>query len=491
MFAERAASTARRTVPALGLAFVVLVITAQPAGAHTVLRSSNPASGAVVPRLERLELFFTEPIVATASHLYVEDPVGYLELPEAAPVDGDTASLAVALPALGDGTYTVTWHVVATDGDPAEGTFTFSVDESLSSAATTPVTLADPAADFPPDTSLAIPLDDFAVVQQIPDAGHGHGPGALTESLARVVLDLAIATLVGGMAFVAVVWPKGARLVRTRQVLVAAVGLAALASYELTAFQNAAVGGLGTAEGLAPWHQIDALDFRFGRIAAVRLVLLVIALRLVGRLAREGVQAARSARWRGSAALVGLGLLETLVLLGHAQSSGIVASAARLLHVAGISVWVGGLAMLVGVVLPRRRPAELVAVLPRFSFLATVAVGALTVGGVVLATDLVGSVGSLTSTGYGRILLAKVAVVVVVLAVASRSRRHVQSGLIASGVAALEPPSTSSAGALLVAERPTVTVTAGIVTRWVGLEVGLLALVFALTALLLTRLPPA
>jgi copper transport protein len=491
MIAGRAASMAVRAVPAVGLAFVVLVITAQPAGAHTVLRSSTPASGAVVPRLDRLELFFTEPIEAAASHLYVEDPVGYLELPKAVPVDGDSASLAVELPPLGDGTYTVTWHVVATDGDPAEGTFTFTIDESLSSAVTTPVTLADPAADFPPDTSLAIPLDDFAVVQQIPGAGHGHGPGAMTESLARVVLDLAIATLVGGMAFVAVVWPKGARLARTRQVLVSAAALAVLASYELTAFQHAAAVGLGTAEGLVPWHLVDVLDYRFGRIAAVRLVLLVLGLRLVGRLARDGAAAARSVRWRVSASIVGLGLLDTLVLLGHAQSSGLVASTARLVHVAGISVWVGGLVMLVAVVLPRRRSVELAVVLPRFSFLATVAVGALTVGGVVLAVDLVGSVGSLTSTGYGRILLLKVAVVLGVLAVAARSRRQVQSDLIAHDVASSGPATAATEGALLVAERPTVAITAGIVTRWVGIEVGLLALVFALTALLLTRVPPA
>jgi copper transport protein len=186
-----------------------------------------------------------------------------------------------------------------------------------------------------------------------------------------------------------------------------------------------------------------------------------------------------------------VGLVQTLVLLGHSQSSGLVASTARLLHVLGISVWIGGLVMLLAVVLPRRRPNELLAVLPRFSALATAAVGVLTLGGVVLAIDLVGGLHGLTSTSYGQVLLLKVAVVGAVLSVASRSRAHVQSSLLAGrrGI----PPSAD--GAVLVAEKLDVTVDVDAVTaplaRWVAMEVGLMAVVLALTALLLTQVPPA
>jgi copper transport protein len=493
---ERASSSMlRRAAPALGLVLVVLVIAADPAAAHTVLRSSNPAAGATVPELSRIEIHFTEPIEVSASHLYVEDTVGFVELPKASAIDGDPASLGVDMPPLGDGTYAVTWHVIAGDGDPAEGTFSFTIDASLSSAATTtPVTLADPAADFPPDTSLAIPLDKFDVVQKLP-SGHGHGPGIRTEALARVVLDLGVAVLIGGMAFLAAAWPKGARTARARQVLWAAIGLAAFASFELTAFQLATLRGLSTAQGLLPWHQWDALGFRFGRVAAVRVLLLLAAAGLVKQLAVDGAQRVRSRQWQASAAFVGVGLVQTLVLLGHSQSSGFLASAARLLHVVGISVWIGGLVMLLAVVLPRRRPNELAAVLPRFSSLATTAVAALTLGGVVLAVDLVGSVHALTSTTYGRLLMLKVAVVAVVVAVASRSRAHVQSTILAPSTEVA--PTARAQGAVLVAERVErvqrvdVATIAGPLARWVAIELGLMAVVLVLTALLLTQVPPA
>ena len=97
---------------------------------------------------------------------------------------------------------------------------------------------------------------------------------------------------------------------------------------------------------------------------------------------------------------------------------------ARLFHVVGVSVWIGGLVMLLGVVLPRRRSEELLAILPRFGVLATGAVASLMVGGLILAVDLVGSIGALPTTGYGRMLLAKLVVVGMLLYVASLSRKR-------------------------------------------------------------------
>jgi copper transport protein len=489
---RRATSLLRRALVAVGLVLVALVATAAPAAAHTALRSSNPSAGAVVAAVDRLELRFTEPIEAAGSHLYVEDTAGFIELPKAAPVDGDLASLTVALPPLGDGTYAVTWHVVAADGDPVQGTFSFTIDPAAAGAATTtPVTLADPAADFTPDTSLAISLDEFGVVQEVPDAAHGHGAGALTEAAARMVLDLGIAVLVGGFVFLAVVWPKGAGVLRARQLLLSAVLLAGLGSFELTAFQYSTVKGIGITEGLLPWHQVDALDLRFGRIAAVRLVLLVAAWVLVTQLGSGGAPRVRSTRWRAQAAFVGVALLQTLVLLGHAQSSGVLAQGARLLHVLGISTWIGGLVVLVGVVLPRGRARELAVVLPRFSIMATGAVAALTASGVVLSVVLVGSLSDLVGTGYGRLLLAKVAVVGLAVAAAARSRRLVHATWPDEPAPALTPSSAGDHhGALLLTDERDVRAVLAPLARWVAIEVGLLAGVLVLTTLLLTRVPP-
>ena len=220
------------------VSLVTIVLLAGPAAAHTKLEQSSPASGATVTELSRIELRFTEAIEVAASHVWISDAAGYMELAGVSAIDGNRSSLTVPVPALGEGTYEVTWHVVAADGDPVQGTFSVTVAPAPA-AAVVPASL-DPAADPLPDTSLAIPLSSVRNLDPPPQLGdHGHGPGDVTKGLARGLLDGSLAVLVGGLGFVALVWPRGAALLRTRQVLWASGGVAAVASLELTAFQHA------------------------------------------------------------------------------------------------------------------------------------------------------------------------------------------------------------------------------------------------------------
>jgi copper transport protein len=472
-----AASSRRRAVArwlVVGiLGLLVVGLTAAPAAAHTDLESSTPAAGATVERLTSIDLRFSQGLEPSASHVWLRDAAGYLELGPATAPDGPS-SLSVPVPALGNGTYDVVWHVVASDGTPVEGTFTFTLAAAAPAApaGAAPAPPQDPAADAPPDTSLAIVVPAGPRTSTIPSlAEHGHGPGGLTTALAHGVLDASLATLVGGLAFVSGVWPAAARLRRARQVLWIAALLGVLASFELAAFQHAGATGLSTAEAFSPAHQLDALQFRFGQVAAVRIVLLLAAAGLTARLARDGARAARSVTWCAAACAVALGLAETLVLLGHSSSPGLVATGARVLHVLGVSLWIGGLVMLLVVVLPRRRVDELVAVLPRFSHLATVAVGVLTVGGLLLAVDGVGTADALPSTGYGRMLVAKLVLVGAAVFVAARSR-----GRVAALLAATRRPDGAAVA------RP--------VALLVGTEVGLMTLVLALTMFLVSWGPP-
>jgi putative copper export protein len=92
---------------------------------------------------------------------------------------------------------------------------------------------------------------------------------------------------------------------------------------------------------------------------------------------------------------------------------------------------------------------------------------------VVLSVDLVGAAGALPTTDYGRLLLLKLAVVVVLLAVASRSRDAVRRQLSRA---------TSRNGRAAVAAP---------VATLVGIELGLMTVVLALTALLVSHAPPA
>jgi copper transport protein len=99
-------------------------------------------------------------------------------------------------------------------------------------------------------------------------------------------------------------------------------------------------------------------------------------------------------------------------------------------HVAAMSVWLGGLAGLLLVVLqPSSAPAQLASALPRFSRLAFSSVVALVVTGTVQAVREVGAVSALFGTSYGWILVAKLLLVLVVLAAAGVSRVWIQQRL--------------------------------------------------------------
>jgi putative copper export protein/methionine-rich copper-binding protein CopC len=464
------ATVGKRLAVGGAVSLVAIVLMAGPAAAHTKLDVSSPEAGATVTDLTRIELRFTEAIEVSASHVWISDAAGYMELAGVSAID-DGSSLTVPVPALGEGTYEVTWHVVAADGDPVQGTFPVTV-AAAPVAAVVPASL-DPAADPPPDASLAIPLSSVRNLDPPPELGeHGHGPGDVTKSLARGVLDGSLAILVGGLGFVALVWPRGAALLRTRQVLWGSGGVAAVASLELTAFQHAGATGISTFAALTPAQQLASLDFHFGRVGAVRVLLIVAVLGLVATLVRRANRPTPSTMWIAGAVLLAIALAETMVLLGQSTSVASLGGVARLTHVIGISAWIGGLVMLLAVALPRRRAAELVELLPRFSRFATAAIAVLMVGGVLLAVDHLGSVGALTGSDYGRVLVAKLVVVGLVLVVATLSRAHVR--------ACLRAPARLDGVALA---RPLV--------MWAGIEVGLLTAVMAITAVLVGRVPPA
>jgi copper transport protein len=110
-----------------------------------------------------------------------------------------------------------------------------------------------------------------------------------------------------------------------------------------------------------------------------------------------------------------LALLPLPTVAGHALDRGRswLEIPIDLLHVAAASVWLGGL---VGLVLLLRGGGEPRRLLRRFSNLALASVLVLVATGVIRAFSELGSVGQLWSTGYGRVLLVKTALLGVLVA---------------------------------------------------------------------------
>jgi copper transport protein len=118
---------------------------------------------------------------------------------------------------------------------------------------------------------------------------------------------------------------------------------------------------------------------------------------------------------------------------------------ADIIHLSAMAIWLGGLAMLVTIVLRRPRPpgrtssgrvvrsrdqaaaAEAAKAVARFSPIALSCVCAIVVTGTYQAWRNVGTLGALTGTTYGRLLLAKIAGMCVLIGLGYLARSRVAS----------------------------------------------------------------
>jgi putative copper resistance protein D len=139
------------------------------------------------------------------------------------------------------------------------------------------------------------------------------------------------------------------------------------------------------------------------------------------------------ARWtlgtRALAGLLGLALagMAPIALTGHAASSGShdLATTSLLLHLLGVTLWVGGLAALGWVAMQGSKRLE--PAIARFSQLATWAFVIIGVSGVVNASVRLGSLGEVFGSAYGRMVLLKVAALAVLGWLGWQQRRRIRS----------------------------------------------------------------
>ncbi|MBQ0827876.1 copper resistance CopC/CopD family protein [Streptomyces tagetis] len=374
----------------LGTVLVLLLLGgAGPAAAHAGLRSTDPEDGAVLPDAPgSVTVTFTESVGLRDDSFRVLGPDGHrLSIGEAGRADGRPDTAGVTLPdRLAEGTYTVAWRVVSADSHPASGAFTFSVGEPSVSAAEV-------------------------------DTGPAEDPvtGALHKS-ARWFAYLAVALLIGTAAFVVLCRPRDPAPLRRLAVagwwtlLAATVALLVLrAPYEA---------GEGPAAALDAEAFGRTLTGRPGMLLLARLVLLVPAGLLLARVSRRP----RRTPWvTGAGAALSVALALTWAAAEHASAGSQVplAMTSAVLHLLATAVWLGGLAaLLVGL---RRAPdADAVA---RFSRIAFASVVVLVVTGAYQSWRGLGTWTALNGTTYGKLLLAKVAAVTVLLAVAALSRQ--------------------------------------------------------------------
>jgi copper transport protein len=432
---------------ALLTALAALLLAAPPASAHTELESSAPKNGARLAHTPAtVRLTFSEPVELADVHIKAAGK----KLTVSRGAHGNHG-VEVTVPKSADqGRLTLAWQVLdMEDGHPTSGTVSFRLAAKAGHSAEQAGQAETAAA---PEPSEAVRSAWVAV---------------------RWAGYLSLALFVGGLAFLALLWPQGAWDRRTRRILTFSWTAGLAASLLAPGLQGAygAMGTLGDVFETATYT--DLLTTEIGIVAACRVLMWVLAAIVLAALLQGGDRAARSPGWRVGALAVGLGLLRTTSMTGH-NSEGTHpgwGAVADLVHLLGVSLWLGGLTLLLLGVLPRRRPEELSSVVSGYSTLAGVSVAAIAAAGAVLTWQVVGSFGALFHTDYGRLLLLKLAVLVLVLLIAQRSRGWVKTRL--------------DIAVLLRGDRATVRP----FVHSVAAETGLVLVVLAATSLLVTSAP--
>jgi copper transport protein len=118
---------------------------------------------------------------------------------------------------------------------------------------------------------------------------------------------------------------------------------------------------------------------------------------------------------------------------------------ADIVHLDAMAVWIGGLAVLAGFAL--RGPADegVATAVPRFSSISLACVGTLVASGAYQTWREVGAWQALVDTPYGRLILAKVTGLLVLIALGYLARHYIQRGLRPAAVGYLAAPTLISA----------------------------------------------
>ncbi|MER7403174.1 copper resistance protein CopC [Streptomyces sp. NPDC000070] len=394
-----------RTVVLLLLAAAcALLAGAGPASAHAAVTGSDPAQGAVVDKAPaRISLTFSEQVAMSGDSLRVLDPEGK-RVDAGGPSNVSGTTYAVRLHSgLPDGTYTVAYQVVSADSHPVAGAYTFSIG----SPSKTSVTVSGQSA------------DDGVV-------GWLYGFG-------RYVSYAGFIMMAGGAAFVLACWPRGSG-VRPVQRFVVSGWLALTAATLALLLLRGSFTGSGKVADIFDLSLLgQVLQTKTGAALVSRLLLLAAAALFIAVLfgaydKREDPQEKRDLTF-GLAiggVVVAAGLAASWAMSEHA-SVGLQAGIAMpvdVVHLLAVAAWLGGLgALLVALYrAPADTPVDASAV-RRFSRLAFGSVLALIATGTYQSWRQLGSWSAFTDTRYGQLLLAKIALVAVLVGVAWISRR--------------------------------------------------------------------
>lgn len=441
--------TVLRRVAALVL--IALAAFPAPVFAHAHLESSKPASGArlsVAPR--ELVLTFSEAPTLAMSALRLVGPdsaeIALGTLGHSAGAKTLTASITGALKA---GRYTVLWQTAGDDGHVQHGSYLFVIADGAEGLATA----REKTYEVVPGTASVTQtiIGDSAVTPVVP--GRTFDVSSPLYVAIRWIQFASLLLLIGAVAFRWWVLPRaGVALAHAEEARrqmssgAAGAGLFGAAFLALTALARLAaqlatmhtVSSVGSAPSLG--DLLAHTEWGHGwLLEIIALGFVFAALRMIRREPTE------SFPWRIAAAST-TGLAFVPALSGHAVAERTFQPFTLLfdgVHVLAAGAWLGTLGVLIVVGLPIAlraasggRTDAVATMVNAFSRLALTCAGVLVFTGIVAARLNVASWGAFTSTSYGRTLLIKLAIVLLLVLVGAFNWRRVRPALASGGTSA-------------------------------------------------------
>lgn len=279
------------------------------ADAHATLLASEPKAGVTLTASPaRIRLLFSEPMEPTLATISIEDHAGQSTPLTVSGDPHDVHALIAPVQLSGNGDFRVVWHVVSADGHPVGGNFLFTVGAP---SAPPPALIATPTAVTWGPALLGAPL--------FPAIFRGLGVGFLMAE--------------AGLLLFIIHFGAGIRSRPMRNALIASVGAPLLLSAHLVAWLLNA----------SPTHQLDAawlssmMGSTVGRVELVRTLLSWLPLWALGLARRPKL-----------AMVFAFIALCASAAVGHSAAvHPAVAVPFKILHLAAVAVWLGGLIWLV------------------------------------------------------------------------------------------------------------------------------------------------
>ena len=390
----------------------LLSLSGGPALAHNSISDSSPAEGEVLaspPTLWTITFAKSVPL-ESASGQVVTDTGQRQDLPK--PRIGATDNVIVFdFPQNLTGTITGRWRLVGTDGHVISGRVTFTSPQATTSAPneTTAAPNVIPAAPAV-NASLPLEMEDASISETI-------------RVSTRFITYVAI-ILLGGLLFANFYIAQGALSTPRGRLLthIAAIGTLVTPIISLWILVDDVCGSDGSiGSALSTVLSLSVGPMIIFRIAAGAAIVFLTRSLLKRKIFDDS----------GTKQLALLLTMYCVALAygGHSRSlaSPWLGVPTDVIHVIATSVWLGGLAAVVVVIIPAVNIEQSMIAFERFGFAAQRAVPVIMVTGVIQSLRLHGNVWSVFSSSHGLLLLAKISVVLIMLLIGNRNRKFLAS----------------------------------------------------------------